>query len=182
MKCCSWISNWNLFCSYFYIFLFTLSRESSISNIQEIIYKISCTLKTSSAMISNNTQGYCLCYTPPAPFTWNETKSFACRLSNSQNKIQVLSGCISVIVLNDKGKIYFLFQRNRNEEQMCVKHCKCKSGVCCQLKSLSSKRSGSFKKALEYELNLNVIFFPIVSACVCCSQHRGYALSIIQFK
>lgn len=65
---------------------------------------------------------------------------------------------------------------------MCVKHCKCRPGVCCQLKSLSSKRSGSIKKGLENERNLNLIFFPSVSACVCCSQDRGYVVSIIHFK
>lgn len=147
--------------------LLWLSRESSISNTHEIIYKISCTLKVTVCAIQ-----------PHAPFTWNETKSFACRLCNWQKKIQLLSGHISGTVLSDKGKMYFLFQGSRNEELMCVKHCKLKPRESCQFKSLSSKRSGFFNKVLENELNWNLSFSPGISACVHCSQHRGYAVSI----
>lgn len=70
-----------------------------------------------------------------------------------RRKFSFFVGKISVTVLSDKGKIYFLFQGSRNEELMCVKHCKCKPGDCCQFKSLASKRSGLFKKVLENELN-----------------------------
>lgn len=145
--------------------LFWLSRESSISNIHEIIYKISCTLKVTVCTMQ-----------PHAPFTWNETKSFACSLCNWQKKIQLLSRRTSGTRLVIRAK--FIFWGSRNEELMCIKHCKCEPGECRQFKSQSSKRSSLFKKALANDLNWNSSSAPGISAYVHYRQCCGYAVSI----
>lgn len=180
MKCYGHISYWDLFCGYFYI----LSVYPGLAgNPVLATYMISFTrflvLWRNLLLWYQIALGVAVCTTQPhAPFTWNETKSFACRLCNWQKKFQLPSASIRVTVLSDKGKIYFLFQVSRNKESMCVKHSKCKRWGCCQFKSPSSERSGLFKKVLQNELNRNLRFSPGTSASVRSSQHWSYAVSI----
>lgn len=120
--CYGCISYWDLFCSCCYI----LSVYSGLAGNPELpAYMRSCirflalwrnlllwyqiALKVTVCTIQAH-----------AAFTWNETKSFACRLCNWQKKIQLLSGNIGGPVLSDKGNMYFLLQSSGNEELTCV--------------------------------------------------------------
>lgn len=97
-----------------------LSRESSISNIHDIIYKISCTLKKSFAVISNSTQGCCSHYTTPCTIylEWNkilclQTLQLAEEISSFLLRVSVFQ----CLVIRAK---YIFFFRSAETKSQCV--------------------------------------------------------------
>lgn len=104
------ISYWDLFCSHFCF----LSAYSGLAGNQALAIYLSKISLTRFLVLWRNlllqyqiTLEVAVCAMQPhAQFSWNETKSFDCRLCNWQKKFQLLSGNTKK-ALNNKGKIYF---------------------------------------------------------------------------